>query len=116
MIQPREMKDIISALKKYFDLGVDINCKICDSRKNGGTALIKAARDGNFKLCDYLIEMGAVVSTLKIMKYYKVPRKNIDKLFELDRISKIATNLFDNLPADKKDNKYRKKFKDLLNE
>ena len=35
-------------------------------------------------------------------------------LIELDKMYKIATNLFDKLPADKKDKKYRKKLKDLL--
>lgn len=115
-------------------LDVDINCTVnnekcsvwplnCASstKDKDFSVLMKAAYKKKFKLCEFLIEKGAVVNSDEYMESCGIDKKSRDKLLELDRTCKLATDFYDKLPEDKKNEKgsrkyYRQKFKDLLNE
>lgn len=118
-------------------LDVDINCKVNSDkcirplnyadrpfwiqlpRDKDFSVLMKAAYKNKFELCEYLIEKGAVVDSDEYMESCGINKQKRDKLFKLDRICKLATDLYDKLPADKKNKTgsrkyYRQIFKDKL--
>lgn len=114
---------------KYLD--VDINCTVNNEKcgiwglYNGAmkdkdfSVLMKAAYKNEFELCEFLIDKGAVVDSDEYMESCGINKESRDKLFKLYRIYKLATDLYDKLPADKRNlyrhkNSYLQKFKDLL--